>query len=44
MSLHYLYTIFAHILEIKESVIIKRERSVLNNNISSAKLLLLDKK
>ena len=31
-----------YILEIKESLIIKRERSVLNKNISSAKLFLFD--
>ena len=32
-----------YILEIKESLLIKRDRPVLNKNISSAKLFLFDK-
>ena len=37
------YGYYKYILEIKESLLIKRDRPVLNKNISSAKLFLFDK-
>ena len=36
------FTIYKYILKIKESLIIKGDRPVLNKNISSAKLFLFD--